>query len=108
MSCAPRPRLSPGQACPWILSTSNVFTSEWLKELEVGYQMHGSFSVAGKEKFAYGKLQYFLQKLNFSPIELPSPPMELKLLEKISEILALRREARTKLTLNGDKSFPLI
>ena len=82
-------------------STLNVFTSEWLKELEVGYQMHGSFSVAGKEKFAYGKLQYFLQKLNFSPIEFAFTSHGTEtLLEKISEIFG--SEERSSL----DKTHP--
>jgi len=70
-------------------STLNVFTAEWLKELEVGYQMHGTFDIQGKDKYMYGKLQYFLQKLTFTPIEFATATMGTEtLVEKINEIFS--------------------
>merc|ERR1711962_152543 len=47
---------------PGIISSSlNAFTSEWLKELEVGYNMHGAYVFTGKKMDVYGKLEYFLE-----------------------------------------------
>merc|ERR1711962_268876 len=55
---------------PGIISSSlNAFTSEWLKELEVGYNMHGAYVFTGKKMDVYGKLEYFLEKLRLSPAE---------------------------------------
>merc|ERR550519_2094421 len=53
-----------------ISSTLNYFTAEWLKELEVGYDMNGGYSTTGVMKHVYGKLEYFLEQLEFTPIEL--------------------------------------
>merc|ERR1711887_508759 len=51
-------------------SALNFYTAEWLKSLEVGYQFH--FSTSHSERFhhTYGKIEYFLEQLRFSPIEM--------------------------------------
>merc|ERR1711970_1588829 len=51
-------------------STLNYFTAEWLKDLEVGYHMSTGYTTTGKMKHLYGKLEYFLEQLEFTPIEL--------------------------------------
>jgi len=53
-----------------ISSTLNYFTAEWLKELEVGYHLNAGYSTTGVMKHVYGKLEYFLEQLEFTPIEL--------------------------------------
>merc|ERR1719309_943788 len=71
-----------------ISSTLNAFTSEWLKELEVGYNMHGSYSFTGKKMDMYGKLEYFLQALRFSPVEFAITAQGPRsLVEKVTELL---------------------
>merc|ERR1719184_354707 len=71
-----------------ISSTLNAFTSEWLKELEVGYNMHGSYSFTGKKMDVYGKLEYFLQALRFSPVEFAiSAQGPRSMVEKVTELL---------------------
>ena len=52
-----------------ISSTLNYYVAEWLKELQVGYKAHGFYSTAGSIKNIYGKLEYFLEEIKFSPIE---------------------------------------
>merc|ERR1711962_1286359 len=74
---------------PGIISSSlNAFTSEWLRELEVGYNMHGSSSFTGKKMDVYGKLEYFLEALRFSPVEFAiSAQGPRSLVEKVTELL---------------------
>jgi len=56
---------------PTVLSsTLNYFTAEWLKDLEVGYHMSTGYTTTGQMKHLYGKLEYFLEQLEFTPIEL--------------------------------------
>merc|ERR1712001_803835 len=53
-----------------ISSTLNTFTAEWLKDLEVGYHLNAGYTTTGVMKHVYGKLEYFLEQLEFTPIEL--------------------------------------
>merc|ERR1712243_179003 len=53
-----------------ISSTLNSFTAEWLKELEVGYHLNSGYTTTGLMKHVYGKLEFFLEQLEFTPIEL--------------------------------------
>merc|ERR1712212_909730 len=56
---------------PTVLSsTLNYFTAEWLKDLEVGYQVNTGYTTTGMMKHVYGKIEYFLEQLEFTPIEL--------------------------------------
>merc|ERR1711872_813252 len=56
---------------PTVLSsTLSYFTAEWLKDLEVGYHVNTGYTTTGKMKHLYGKLEYFLEQLEFTPIEL--------------------------------------
>merc|ERR1712121_139843 len=56
---------------PTVLSsTLNYFTAEWLKDLEVGYHVNAGYSTTGVMKHVYGKLEYFLEQMEFTPIEL--------------------------------------
>merc|ERR1712033_146927 len=56
---------------PTVLSsTLKYFTAEWLKDLEVGYHVNAGYSTTGVMKHVYGKLEYFLEQLEFTPIEL--------------------------------------
>merc|ERR1712121_53511 len=56
---------------PTVLSsTLNYFTAEWLKDLEVGYHVNAGYSTTGVMKHVYGKLEYFLEQMQFTPIEL--------------------------------------
>merc|ERR1711922_4466 len=51
-------------------STLNFYTTEWLKSLQVGYQVHFSTSHSERFQHTYGKIEYFLEQLRFSPIEM--------------------------------------
>merc|ERR1740131_486285 len=51
-------------------STLNLYVAEWLKSLQVGYQSHFSTSHSERFQHTYGKIEYFLQQLRFSPIEM--------------------------------------
>ena len=53
-----------------IPSTLNTFTSEWLKNLQIGYQAHTYFTSMLSLRSFYFKLEYFMEKLSFSPIEI--------------------------------------
>merc|ERR1711962_252508 len=71
-----------------ISSTLNAFTSEWLKELEVGYNMHGAYVFTGKKMAVYGRLELFLQKLRLSPAEFAITAQGPRsLVEKVTELL---------------------
>merc|ERR1712168_127568 len=48
-----------------ISSTLNTFTAEWLKDLEVGYHLNSGYTTTGVMKHVYGKLEYFLEQLEF-------------------------------------------
>merc|ERR1712180_192490 len=74
---------------PGIISSSlNAFTSEWLKELEVGYNMHGAYVFTGKKMAVYGRLELFLQKLRLSPAEFAITAQGPRsLVEKVTELL---------------------
>ena len=76
-----------------ISSTLNAFTAEWLKELQVGYKIHGAYSFSGETKSVYGRLEYVMQQLEFAPIEfcLGVKGTE-QLVEKVSEILGFNDE----------------
>ena len=52
-----------------IASTLNYFTAEWLKELQVGYEFQGAYTSVKHMRGAYAKLEYYLEELKFSPIE---------------------------------------
>merc|ERR1712142_1225806 len=51
-------------------STLNLYVAEWLKSLQVGYQFHFSTSHSERFQHTYGKIEYFLQQLRSSPIEM--------------------------------------
>merc|ERR1711887_228694 len=51
-------------------STLNFYTTEWLKSLQVGYQFHFSTSHSERFQHTWGKIEYFLEQLRFSPIEM--------------------------------------
>merc|ERR1711962_1997448 len=79
-----------------ISSTLGGFTSEWLKQLEVGYSMIGSYTTIGKNVDIYGKLEYFLEKVSFSPVEFWfNSPAPRNLIEKIREIIELKAREET-------------
>ena len=71
-----------------ISSTLNYFVAEWLKELQVGYKANGFYSTVSNMQTVYGKFEYFLQKLKFSPIEF-SVSLEgtSQLMQKINKII---------------------
>lgn len=52
-----------------ISSTLNHFTADWLHELEVGYSAQGFMSTTSTMQQAYGRIDYFLEQLQFTPIE---------------------------------------
>jgi len=47
----------------------NHFAAEYLKNLQVGYQVHYAHTVTERMQHFYGKIEYFLQQLKFTPIE---------------------------------------
>ena len=47
----------------------NYFGSEWLKSLEVGYQVHYAHTSSERIQQVYSKIEYFLQQLKFTPLE---------------------------------------
>merc|ERR1712198_72849 len=50
---------------PTVLSsTLNYFTAEWLKDLEVGYQVNTGYTTTGMMKHVYGKIEYFWSSWN--------------------------------------------
>jgi len=53
-----------------ISSTMNYFTAEWLKELEIGYHFNGAYTLTSSMKHVYGRLEFFLEQLEVTPIEL--------------------------------------
>merc|ERR1711970_403030 len=53
-----------------ISSTMNYFTAEWLKDLEIGYHFNGAYTLTSSMKHVYGRLEYFLEQLEVTPIEL--------------------------------------
>jgi len=68
-------------------SALNHFTATWLRELQVGYHMHGRFNIGGHQKEMYGKLEYFLEQIQFSPIEFVAYTQGTgKLMEKIQQV----------------------
>jgi len=72
----------------FLTSTLNYFTADWLKELEVGYHMHGAYTITSNIKMFYGKLEYFLDQLKFSPIEFCFHTQGTgQLVEKLSKVL---------------------
>nr|AGT28481.1 vitellogenin 2 [Pseudodiaptomus annandalei] len=55
---------------PGVISSHiNVFIAKWLQNLQVGYQYHGFFTGLLSTKSVYMKLEYFLQRLRFTPLE---------------------------------------
>ena len=51
-------------------SVNNKFMADWLDELQVGYVAHGSYSLRGNTQYFFGKLEYYLDQLKFSPVEI--------------------------------------
>jgi Lipoprotein amino terminal region/Domain of unknown function (DUF1943) len=52
----------------FISSSLNFFTAQWLKRLQVGYQLHSSVTVSSMQGI-YARLEYFMEQLQFTPIE---------------------------------------
>merc|ERR1711931_176430 len=44
--------------------------SEYLKDLEVGYHLNTGYTISGEMKRVHAKLEFFLQQLEFTPLEL--------------------------------------
>merc|ERR1719315_209807 len=56
---------------PSIISSSlNYFTAEWIRDLELGYSLNTGITSSPGMKAFYGKLDYVLEKLETTPIEL--------------------------------------
>ena len=69
-----------------ITSSVNYFTAEWLKDLQVGYHVHTAYTV-GNYNTIYGRLEYFLESLNFVPLEFAAHVQGTgKFVEKINKI----------------------
>ena len=71
-----------------ISSTLNFFTAEWLRDLQVGYHVHGAYTFGnGNLNEVYGRLEYFLENLNFVPVEFAINLQGTgKLIEKINQV----------------------
>jgi len=50
-------------------SSLNFFTAEWMKKLQVGYQLHSSLTTTSSVQGLYARLEYFMEQLEFTPIE---------------------------------------
>merc|ERR1711887_425046 len=56
---------------PSIISSSlNYFTAEWIRDLELGYSLNTGITSSPGMKAFYGKLDYVLEQLETTPIEL--------------------------------------
>merc|ERR1712168_1269599 len=56
---------------PSIISSSlNYFTAEWIRDLELGYTLNTGITSSPGMKAFYGKLDYVLERLETTPIEL--------------------------------------
>merc|ERR1712133_123684 len=56
---------------PSIISSSlNYFTAEWIRDLELGYTLNTGITSSPGMKAFYGKLDYVLEQLETTPIEL--------------------------------------
>merc|ERR1712168_1755154 len=53
-----------------ISSSLNYFTAEWIRDLELGYTLNTGITSSPGMKAFYGKLDYVLEKLETTPIEL--------------------------------------
>ena len=53
----------------FISSSLNYFTAQWMKKLQVGYQLHTSLTALSSMKGLYARLEYFMEQLQFTPIE---------------------------------------
>jgi len=53
----------------FISSSLNFFTAEWMKKLQVGYQLHSSLTTTSSVQGLYARLEYFMEQLQFTPIE---------------------------------------
>jgi hypothetical protein len=49
-------------------SSLNFFTAQWMKKLQVGYQLHSSITMSSVQGI-YARLEYFMEQLQFTPIE---------------------------------------
>ena len=52
-----------------ITNTLNHFTSEWLKGIQAGYQGQVSYEGNSRIKNLYGRLEFYFEQLQFTPIE---------------------------------------
>ena len=52
----------------FISSSLNFFTAQWMKKLQVGYQLHSSITMSSMQGI-YARLEYFMEQLQFTPIE---------------------------------------
>ncbi len=66
----------------------NHFGAQWLQSLEVGYTVQYAHTVSQRLQHFYGKIEYFLQQLKFTPLEFCTYTTGLDLSNEISKVFS--------------------